>query len=97
MARKVFLLAVMGGAYPQGEECNLMGGMSNEHNHLVASAAVLILFTVAAERINDVGSSCTQDPTMRVSADAADFDREPARSGFVGRSDGRLAKERTQT
>ena len=39
MARKVFLLAVMGGAYPQGKECNLMGGMSNEHNHLVASAA----------------------------------------------------------
>ena len=39
VARKVFLLAVMGGAYPQGKECNLMGGMSNEHNHLVASAA----------------------------------------------------------
>ena len=39
MAQKVFLLAVMGGAYPQGKECNLMGGMSNEHNHLVASAA----------------------------------------------------------
>ena len=49
MARKVFLLAVMGGAYPQGKECNLMGGMSNEHNHLVASAA-----SSEAERFSEI-------------------------------------------
>eukprot|EP00947_MAST-08B_sp_MAST-8B-sp1_P003962 g3962.t1 len=36
---KVKLLAVMGGAYPSGTECNLCGGGSNQHNHLVASAA----------------------------------------------------------
>ena len=29
----------MGGKYPSGSECNLMGGGSNQHNHLVASAA----------------------------------------------------------
>jgi len=52
VARKVFLLAVMGGAYPQGKECNLMGGMSNEHNHLVASAA-----SSEAERFSE-----TSDP-----------------------------------
>jgi hypothetical protein len=42
VAQKVFVLAVMGGAYPQGNECNLMGGGDNpvnHHNHLVASAA----------------------------------------------------------
>jgi inosine-uridine nucleoside N-ribohydrolase len=39
VAQKVKLLAVMGGQYPSGKECNLMGGGSNEHNHLVASAA----------------------------------------------------------
>jgi inosine-uridine nucleoside N-ribohydrolase len=39
VAKKVKLLAVMGGIYPNGTECNLCGGGSNEHNHLVASAA----------------------------------------------------------
>ena len=29
----------MGGAYPHGYECNLMGGGSNKHNHEVAAAA----------------------------------------------------------
>jgi len=37
--QKVYLLAVMGGNYPSGYECNLMGGGSNPHNHAVASAA----------------------------------------------------------
>ena len=39
VAQKVLQLAVMGGRYPSGSECNLMGGLSNMHNHLVASAA----------------------------------------------------------
>ncbi len=42
VAQKVFLLAVMGGAYPKGKECNLMGGGDQGfglHNHYVASAA----------------------------------------------------------
>jgi inosine-uridine nucleoside N-ribohydrolase len=40
VARKVMVLAVMGGKYPTGgTECNLCGGGSNQHNHLVASAA----------------------------------------------------------
>jgi inosine-uridine nucleoside N-ribohydrolase len=43
VAAKVMTLAVMGGAYPSGAECNLMGGGKepdgSEHNHLVASAA----------------------------------------------------------
>ena len=42
MAQKVALLAVMGGKYPGSNghpECNLCGGGSNQHNHLVASAA----------------------------------------------------------
>lgn len=41
-ARKVKLLAVMGGKYPSGYECNLMGGGNQGfglHNHQVASAA----------------------------------------------------------
>ena len=40
--RKVKLLAVMGGTYPQSgdaPECNVCGGHRNEHNHEVASAA----------------------------------------------------------
>ena len=60
MARKVFLLAVMGGAYPQGKECNLMGGMSNEHNHLVASAA-----SSEAERLPDLHRA---EPEFRMAA-----------------------------
>jgi inosine-uridine nucleoside N-ribohydrolase len=40
VAQKVKLLAVMGGKYPSGgTECNLCGGGSNQHNHLVSSAA----------------------------------------------------------
>ena len=39
VARKVSLLAVMGGRYPSGTGCNLGGGTSNAHNHLVSSAA----------------------------------------------------------
>jgi hypothetical protein len=42
IAQKVFVLAVMGGAYPKGKECNLMGGGDQGfglHNHYVASAA----------------------------------------------------------
>ena len=42
VAQKVALLAVMGGAYPRGTECNLMGGGDQGfglHNHEVASAA----------------------------------------------------------
>ena len=39
VAQKVKLLVVMGGTYPGGLECNLCGGASNLHNHLVASAA----------------------------------------------------------
>ena len=42
MAQKVRLLAVMGGMYPEGKECNLMGGGDQGfglHNHHVASAA----------------------------------------------------------
>ena len=41
VAQKVSLLAVMGGAYPSGTECNLRGGLwwSNQHNHIVASEA----------------------------------------------------------
>lgn len=42
VAQKVALLAVMGGKYPGSNghpECNLCGGGSNQHNHLVASAA----------------------------------------------------------
>eukprot|EP00658_Telonema_sp_P-2_P049588 TRINITY_DN3772_c0_g1_i1.p1 TRINITY_DN3772_c0_g1~~TRINITY_DN3772_c0_g1_i1.p1 ORF type:complete len:259 (-),score=29.92 TRINITY_DN3772_c0_g1_i1:289-1065(-) len=37
VAQKVSLLAVMGGKYPSGLECNLEGGKSNLHNHLVAA------------------------------------------------------------
>ena len=69
MARKVFLLAVMGGAYPQGKECNLMGGMSNEHNHLVASAA-----SSEAERFSE-----TSDPQSRARVLAARIDAARAR------------------
>eukprot|EP01052_Picozoa_sp_SAG31_P033861 SAG31_NODE_3882_length_3789_cov_1.497561_2_plen_516_part_00 len=42
VAEKTFLLAVMGGGYPSGHECNLMGGGDQGfglHNHYVASAA----------------------------------------------------------
>ena len=39
IAQKVHMLAVMGGKYPSGQECNLCGGDSNQHNHFVASAA----------------------------------------------------------
>ena len=42
VARKVATLAVMGGAYPKGGECNLQGGGDQGfglHNHYVASAA----------------------------------------------------------
>lgn len=42
VAQKVFLLAVMGGAYPKGRGCNLEGGGNQGfglHNHYVASAA----------------------------------------------------------
>ena len=69
MARKVFLLAVMGGAYPQGKECNLMGGMSNEHNHLVASAA-----SSEAERFSE-----PSDPQSRARVLAARIDAARAR------------------
>jgi hypothetical protein len=42
VAKKVSLLAVMGGSYPKGNECNLAGGGDQGfglHNHHVASAA----------------------------------------------------------
>lgn len=42
VAKKVKLLAVMGGVYPNATtfaECNVCGGGSNDHNHVVASAA----------------------------------------------------------
>jgi hypothetical protein len=42
VARKVKVLAVMGGKYPASDglaECNVCGGGSNAHNHDVASAA----------------------------------------------------------
>lgn len=42
VAKKTFLLAVMGGTYPRGGECNLEGGGEQGfglHNHIVASAA----------------------------------------------------------
>jgi len=39
VAKKVFLLAVMGGMFPAGLECNLSGGGRNQHNHLVSSQA----------------------------------------------------------
>eukprot|EP00966_Prymnesium_polylepis_P143294 3307862-Prymnesium_polylepis.1 len=42
VAEKVSLLAVMGGKYPASKgnpECNVCGGLRNEHNHVVASAA----------------------------------------------------------
>ena len=42
VAQKVFVLAIMGGKYPSGKECNVMGGGDQGfglHNHYVASAA----------------------------------------------------------